>query len=222
VVGPRQGQDRGVPAVDGHPGLDRLEAELGGRRRTDAGGRPYGRRLLREVDHWRQFPLHPSGERGCRSPQSVAFSWHSRILGSSMAWYRTELRLPPRRRGFHLVTAEVEGALRGMPRFTVGLLHVFIRHTSASLSINENADPDVPRDLEAALDAIAPEDFPHTHTAEGPDDMPAHVKASLLGSSVSLPIRDGRPCLGTWQGIYLCEHRITGGPRRIVITIHGE
>jgi len=139
-----------------------------------------------------------------------------------MAWYQTELRLTPRRRGFHLVTAEVEGALREMPRFTVGLLHVFIRHTSASLSINENADPDVPRDLEAAVNAIAPEDFPYVHTIEGPDDMPAHVKAALLGSSVTVPIRAGRLALGTWQGIYLCEHRDRAGPRQLVLTACGE
>jgi secondary thiamine-phosphate synthase enzyme len=138
-----------------------------------------------------------------------------------MAWYQTELRLAPRRRGLHLVTAEIEAALQGMPRLAVGLLHVFIRHTSASLSINENADPDVPRDLEAALDALAPEDFPHTHTVEGPDDMPAHVKASLLGSSVTVPIAAGRLALGTWQGIFLCEHRNHGGPRSLVLTACG-
>jgi secondary thiamine-phosphate synthase enzyme len=139
-----------------------------------------------------------------------------------MAWFQTEVRLAPRRRGFHLVTAEVEAALRGMPRFSVGLLHVFIRHTSASLSINENADPDVPGDMEAAMNAIAPESFPYAHTVEGPDDMPAHVKASLLGSSVTVPIGNGRLLLGTWQGIYLCEHRDRGGPRSLVLTVHGE
>jgi secondary thiamine-phosphate synthase enzyme len=138
-----------------------------------------------------------------------------------MAWYQTELRLAPRRRGLHLVTAEIEAALQGMPRLAVGLLHVFIRHTSASLTINENADPDVPRDLEAALDALAPEDFPHTHTVEGPDDMPAHVKAALLGSSVTVPIAAGRLALGTWQGIFLCEHRNHGGPRSLVLTVCG-
>ena len=139
-----------------------------------------------------------------------------------MAWFQTEVRLAPRRRGFHLVTAEVEAALRGMPRFSVGLLHVFIRHTSASLSINENADPDVPGDMEAAMNAIVPESFPYAHTIEGPDDMPAHVKASLLGSSVTVPIGNGRLLLGTWQGIYLCEHRDRGGPRSLVLTVHGE
>ena len=139
-----------------------------------------------------------------------------------MAWVQTDLRLAPRRRGFHLVTAEVEAALHDMPRLAVGLLHVFIRHTSASLSINENADPDVPRDLELAMNAIVCEDFPYVHTIEGPDDMPAHVKASLLGSSVTVPIRAGRLLLGTWQGIYLCEHRDRGGPRSLVLTAHGD
>jgi secondary thiamine-phosphate synthase enzyme len=139
-----------------------------------------------------------------------------------MAWFQTELRLAPRRRGFHLVTAEVDAALRGMPRLRVGLLHVFIRHTSASLSINENADPDVPRDLEMAFNTIAREDFPYVHTLEGPDDMPAHVKASMIGSSVTVPIGNGRLLLGTWQGIYLCEHRDRGGPRSLVLTAHGD
>ena len=109
-----------------------------------------------------------------------------------------------------------------MPRLRVGLLHVFIRHTSASLSINENADPDVPPDLEMACNAIVREELPYRHTLEGPDDMPAHVKTSLLGVSVTVPIGDGRLLLGTWQGIYLCEHRDRGGPRSLVLTVHGE
>lgn len=139
-----------------------------------------------------------------------------------MPWFQTDLRLAPRRRGFHLITPEIEAALRGMPEFRVGLLHVFIQHTSASLSINENADPDVPRDLEMAFDAIAPEHLPYVHTCEGPDDMPAHVKCSMIGSSLTIPITDGRLRLGTWQGLYLCEHRDRGGPRRLVITAHGD
>ena len=139
-----------------------------------------------------------------------------------MAWLQTEIRLAQRRRGFHLITPEVEAAMAGMERLRVGILHVFIQHTSASLSINENADPDVPRDLEMAFNTIAREDFAYVHTSEGPDDMPAHVKASLLGSSVTVPIKDGQLCLGTWQGIYLCEHRDRGGPRRLVLTLHGE
>lgn len=139
-----------------------------------------------------------------------------------MAWLQRELRLAPRRRGFHLITAEIEAALRDLPPLRVGLAHIFIQHTSASLSINENADPDVPHDLEMAFNAIAREDFPYVHTMEGPDDMPAHVKASIIGSSVTVPIKDGRLLLGTWQGIYLCEHRDRGGPRRLVLTVNGE
>tara|TARA_B100000809_G_scaffold259382_1_gene304271 strand:+ start:2289 stop:2630 length:342 start_codon:yes stop_codon:yes gene_type:complete len=107
-------------------------------------------------------------------------------------------------------------------QLTRGLLHVFIQHTSASLSINENADTDVPRDLEMAINTIAPEDLPYLHTMEGPDDMPAHVKSSLLGSSLTLPIRDGRLALGTWQGIYLCEHRNQATGRSLVLTLQGE
>jgi secondary thiamine-phosphate synthase enzyme len=99
---------------------------------------------------------------------------------------------------------------------------VYIQHTSASLTINENADRDVPLDLESSFNAIAPEDFDYRHTIEGPDDMPAHVKAALLGSSVSVPVQGGRLLLGTWQGIYLCEHRNRAGSRRLVLTLHGE
>jgi secondary thiamine-phosphate synthase enzyme len=139
-----------------------------------------------------------------------------------MTWLQQQIRLAPRRRGFHLITPEIEAALAGLGGFRVGLLHVFIQHTSASLCINENADPDVPRDLEMAFNEIAREDFPYTHTMEGPDDMPAHVKAALVGSSITVPIAEGRLCLGTWQGIYLCEHRDRGGPRTIVLTAHGE
>ncbi len=139
-----------------------------------------------------------------------------------MAWLQREIRLSPRRRGFHLITREIVAALPELATIRVGLLHVFIQHTSASVSINENADPDVPRDLEMAFNAIAAEDLPYVHTAEGPDDMPAHVKASMIGCAVSLPIHEGRLRLGTWQGIYLCEHRDRGGPRSIVLTVHGE
>ena len=139
-----------------------------------------------------------------------------------MAWVQRTIQLAAHRRGFHLVTPQIEEALPELRRLAVGILHVFIQHTSASLTINENADPDVPKDMESSLNAIAPEDFPHRHTVEGPDDMPAHVKASLMGSSVSVPVQQGRLLLGTWQGIYLCEHRNCGGRRRLVITLHGE
>lgn len=139
-----------------------------------------------------------------------------------MSWLQRSVRLAPKSRGFHLITGEIVDALPELAEFGVGMLHIFIQHTSASLSINENADPDVPHDLEAALNAIAPEDFPYRHTCEGPDDMPAHVKASLLGTSVWVPVSDGRLALGTWQGIYLCEHRNRGGARHLVLTLTGE
>lgn len=139
-----------------------------------------------------------------------------------MPWFRHRLTLPAYRRGFHIITRQVIEALPELARIEIGTLHVFIQHTSASLSINENADPDVPVDLESSFHAIVPEDFPYQHTCEGPDDMPAHVKASLLGSSLTIPVERGRLLLGTWQGIYLCEHRNHGGSRSLVLTLHGE
>jgi secondary thiamine-phosphate synthase enzyme len=137
-------------------------------------------------------------------------------------WLQRNLQLRPVGRGFHLVTDQILAALPELRSLKVGLLHVFIRHTSASLTINENADPDVPVDLESSLNAIAPEDFDYQHTIEGSDDMPAHVKSVLIGSSVSVPIQEGRLALGTWQGIYLCEHRDRGGSRQLVLTVQGE
>ena len=139
-----------------------------------------------------------------------------------MAWIQKQIVVGPYRRGFHLITDRVIEATPELREFRVGVAHVFIQHTSASLTINENADPDVRVDLESSINAIAPENFPYVHTMEGPDDMPAHVKCSLLGSSVSVPVRDGRLALGTWQGIYLCEHRDAATPRRIVLTVNGE
>jgi secondary thiamine-phosphate synthase enzyme len=139
-----------------------------------------------------------------------------------MTWIQHSLRLAPRRRGFHLITDEVEAALADLSRVRVGLLHVFLQHTSASLCLNENADPDVPRDLELAFHEIAREDFPYTHTAEGPDDMPAHVKTAMIGVALTIPIAAGRLCLGTWQGIYLCEHRERAGSRKLVLTLQGD
>lgn len=139
-----------------------------------------------------------------------------------MAWIQKQIRLPALRRGFHIITHEVLSEIPEMSSIDVGIMHVFIMHTSASLSINENADPDVPVDLEMAFNTIAPESLPYVHTCEGPDDMPAHVKASMIGNSLSIPISGGRLCLGTWQGIYLCEHRNHAGSRRLVVTIQGE
>jgi secondary thiamine-phosphate synthase enzyme len=140
----------------------------------------------------------------------------------SMGWFQHTRQLPPFQRGFHLITSHVLEALPELERIEVGLLHVFIQHTSASLTINENADADVPADMESSFNAIAPEGFDYRHRIEGPDDMPAHVKASLLGSSVSIPVRGGRLLLGTWQGIYLCEHRNRAGRRTLVLTLYGQ
>ena len=138
-------------------------------------------------------------------------------------WLQREIRLDPRRRGFHLITGEVVRALPELGDVGVGLLHVFIRHTSASLTVNENASPDVRDDFGAWFDHAVPEDAPYwTHTLEGSDDMPAHIKASLLGPSLSLPVSRGRLAIGTWQGIYLCEHRDHGGSRSLVATLQGE
>ena len=138
-------------------------------------------------------------------------------------WLQREITLEPRPRGFHLVTREVERGLPELSELEVGLCLLFIRHTSASLTLNENASPDVRRDFETWFDAAVPEDFRGwTHTLEGPDDMPAHVKASLLGPSLSMPVARGRLALGTWQGIYLCEHRDRGGARSLVATLNGQ
>lgn len=138
-------------------------------------------------------------------------------------WQRQEIRLAPRARGFHLITAEVLESLRDLGDVSVGLLHLFICHTSASLTLNENASSDVRRDFESHFNASVPETAPYwTHTVEGADDMPAHIKASLLGPSLTLPVDRGRLALGTWQGIYLCEHRDHGGARRLVATLWGE
>jgi secondary thiamine-phosphate synthase enzyme len=138
-------------------------------------------------------------------------------------WVQREITLRPRPRGFHLVTREILGELPELGDVRVGLLHLLIRHTSAALTLNENVSPDVREDLAAWFDDAVPEDAPYwTHTAEGPDDMPAHVKASLLGPSLTLPVGRGRLALGTWQGIYLCEHRDHGGARSLVATLWGE
>lgn len=137
-------------------------------------------------------------------------------------WFQYELGLPAQRRGFHLITAQVEAAASDLSRIKIGLLHCFVTHTSASLTVNENADPDVRIDFETAMNHVVPEDLSYVHTLEGPDDMPAHVKASMMGSSVTIPIRDGQLYLGTWQGIYLCEHRDQASGRRLVLTIHGQ
>jgi secondary thiamine-phosphate synthase enzyme len=138
-------------------------------------------------------------------------------------WRQRLIQLEARPRGFHLVTGEVLAALPDLDELRVGLLHLLIQHTSASLTLNENASPDVRRDFKSWFDRAVPERAPYwTHTLEGDDDMPAHIKASLLGPSLTLPVSDGRLALGTWQGIYLCEHRNRAQPRSLVATLWGE
>ena len=138
-------------------------------------------------------------------------------------WLQKEISLKPRARGFHLITDELLRELPELRNFKVGMMNVFIQHTSASLTLNENADPTVRQDFEGWFNRAVPEDEPYyLHQDEGSDDLPAHIKASLLGASLNIPVADGRPRLGTWQGIYLCEHRNHGGSRRIIVTVQGE
>jgi secondary thiamine-phosphate synthase enzyme len=140
-----------------------------------------------------------------------------------MMWVQREIRLVPRPRGFHLITDDVVQALPELRFLRVGLLHLLIQHTSASLALNENASPEVRRDFESWSNQAVPERASYwTHTLEGPDDMPAHIKAALFGPALSVPVAAGRLALGTWQGIYLCEHRDRGGARSVVATAWGE
>ena len=140
-----------------------------------------------------------------------------------MSLIQKEIYLSPKSRGFHIITVEIARQLPEISQFSAGLAHIFICHTSASLTINENASPDVRKDFERHFNEMVPENAPHyRHTLEGTDDMPAHIKSSILGSSVTVPITNGRINVGTWQGIYLCEHRDNGGSRRLVVTVFGE
>ena len=138
-------------------------------------------------------------------------------------WIQQEISLPAKPRGFHLITNDILNSIPVIKTIKNGLLHVFIKHTSASLTINENADPSVRTDFESHFNHMVPEDqLYYVHTMEGSDDMPSHLKSSILGSSISIPITHGKINLGTWQGIYLCEHRNRGGSRNLIITIHGD
>ncbi|MEH0875084.1 secondary thiamine-phosphate synthase enzyme YjbQ [Pectobacterium cacticida] len=138
-------------------------------------------------------------------------------------WAQYEIRLKPKVRGFHLVTEEILAQVTALRQLKVGVMQVFIKHTSAALTINENADPTVRQDCESFFNRLVPEDEPYyRHTYEGSDDMPAHLKSSLLGSSLTIPITNGRLNIGIWQGIYLCEHRNHGGSRALVVTLNGE
>ncbi len=138
-------------------------------------------------------------------------------------WKQELITLKSRSRGYHLITAEVRNALPDLDTMRVGLAHLFIQHTSASLTLNENASPDVRHDIERHMNELVPENQPYyRHTVEGPDDMPAHIKASLMGSGLLIPVRDGDFAFGTWQGIFLCEHRNRGGSRKVLATLFGE
>ena len=138
-------------------------------------------------------------------------------------WLQKEIRLKPRARGFHLITEELLRELPELRNFKIGMMNIFILHTSASLTLNENADPTVRQDFESYFNRAVPEDEPYyRHQDEGTDDMPAHLKTSILGCSLNIPVSNGQLRLGTWQGIYLCEHRDNGGSRRVVVTVQGE
>ena len=140
-----------------------------------------------------------------------------------MKWIQKEITLPPHPRGYHIITHLIKDKLDVLNNINVGIAHIFIKHTSASLTINEDADPTVRTDFESHMNKMVPEEAPYyQHTAEGQDDMPAHLKSSILGSSITIPICKGQFNLGTWQGIYLCEHRNNGGKRKIIVTINGE
>jgi secondary thiamine-phosphate synthase enzyme len=137
-------------------------------------------------------------------------------------WIQKTITLAARPRGFHLITQEVTAQLPELQTVRVGVCHLFLQHTSAAIALNERVEPEVRHDLETFFNRLVPEDARYTHAYEGPDDMPAHIKALLVGQSVTIPITDGRLNLGTWQGLYLCEHRNHGGARRLVATVWGE
>ena len=138
-------------------------------------------------------------------------------------YYQTEITLKSRPRGFHIITREIESAIPELSKIKIGIANIFIKHTSASLTINENVSPEVKTDMQNYFNKLVPDNLPYfEHTLEGPDDMSAHIKSSMLGYSLTIPITNGRLNLGTWQGIYLCEHRNHGGARRLVVTVMGE
>merc|ERR1712079_20567 len=161
-----------------------------------------------------------SGHSANHSKCSGSGMGHGLIVGQP-AWLQRKIHLRPQHRGVHLVTEEILRQLPELSQFAVGLMHIQLLHTSASLAINENWDPDVRDDMEMMLNRIVPEDVPFRHSCEGPDDMPAHVKACFLGSNLTVPVSDGKLNLGTWQGVWLCEHRDRAGSRKILVTVNG-
>ncbi|CAG0891868.1 unnamed protein product [Darwinula stevensoni] len=158
---------------------------------------------------------------GCQYIRNMASSSSSKGIQFGSAWFQRKIHLRPQHRGIHLVTEEILRQLPELAMFSMGLMHIQILHTSASLALNENWDPDVRVDMEMMLNKIVPEGMSYQHSCEGPDDMPAHVKACFLGSSLTVPITDGRLNVGTWQGIWLCEHRNRAGSRKVVVTLSG-
>ena len=138
-------------------------------------------------------------------------------------WFQKQISLPPHKRSFHIITHSILESIEDVEKINIGLLYVFIHHTSASLTINEDADPSVRQDFETHFNELVPENNPEfIHISEGPDDMPAHLKSAILGSSLTIPIQNAKLLLGTWQGIYLCEHRNNGGNRKLTLTLQGE
>ena len=153
----------------------------------------------------------------------IGHGGYNLLPGETIMWHQVEYQLKPRHRGFHLITDEIIQAIPELGKIKIGLLHLLLKHTSASLSLNENADPSVRRDFEQYFNRSVPENAAfYEHTDEGSDDMPAHIKSSILGASLLVPVTQGRLNLGTWQGIYLCEHRNHGGARRLLLTLQGE
>jgi secondary thiamine-phosphate synthase enzyme len=157
-------------------------------------------------------------------PATTSLSRARRLRYNSgmTTWLQKIITLPPRPRGLHVITHEVVAQLPQLHRLRVGVCHLFLQHTSASLALNERVEPEVRADLETFLNRVAPENAPYTHAYEGPDDMPSHIKALLIGASVTIPVTDGKLNLGTWQGVYLCEHRNHGGRRTLIVTAWGE
>lgn len=153
---------------------------------------------------------------------SAAASQDQRVASPSTKWAQAMIQLPPLPRGCHVITPQIKQQMPDLKDFRIGLAHLFVLHTSCSLTINENASPDVPLDLADTLDRIVPEGRQYRHLDEGLDDMPAHVKSSLMGAGLTIPVRNGRLALGTWQGIYLNEHRDYGGSRSIIVTVQGQ
>lgn len=180
---------------------------------------------LRAMKYFRKHqkpPLRSHNECQRKNMQTFCQTAATHTTGATQEWVQKAIELPPLSRGCHVITHKLLQNLPEIAMFEVGLVNIFIQHTSASLTLNENASSDVPLDLSDALDRMVPEGRNYRHLDEGYDDMPAHVKSSLMGASLTIPIQSGRLATGIWQGIYLNEHRNYGGPRRLMVTIQGK